>query len=247
MVPVEGHTRNQEAQRTHLSSTSSLSSGCTLEFPGVFCFVLFCFFRNSAIRGLPQTTFIRFSGGQARAPTLSGKHLQTVLTCSWAESSWSWQSTGSTQLLHFTSHFSPHILASPIPAGGLSILIIVYALPRRGEPGRRLARLGTPSLSLRCPGVWHTISSSMASYPELPPHRSRNASTPPSSPLCCDLWHFLLSLQPLLHLLSFFSPFFKFFFFLSLFMAVLSLHWNWNSNTLATWLEELTHGKRPWC
>ena len=23
--------------------------------------------------------------------------------------------------------------------------------------------------------------------------------------------------------------------------------WNWNSNTLATWFEELTHWKRPWC
>ena len=23
-------------------------------------------------------------------------------------------------------------------------------------------------------------------------------------------------------------------------------HWNWNSNTLATWWEELTHLKRPW-
>ena len=23
--------------------------------------------------------------------------------------------------------------------------------------------------------------------------------------------------------------------------------WNWNSNTLATWGEELTHCKRPWC
>ena len=33
---------------------------------------------------------------------------------------------------------------------------------------------------------------------------------------------------------------------------VLSLHWkdwcwSWNSNTLATWCEELTHWKRPWC
>ena len=24
-------------------------------------------------------------------------------------------------------------------------------------------------------------------------------------------------------------------------------YWNWNSNTLATWCEELTHMKRPWC
>ena len=24
-------------------------------------------------------------------------------------------------------------------------------------------------------------------------------------------------------------------------------YWNWNSNTLATWSEELTHWKRPWC
>ena len=24
-------------------------------------------------------------------------------------------------------------------------------------------------------------------------------------------------------------------------------HWSWNSNTLATWCEELTHLKRPWC
>ena len=23
--------------------------------------------------------------------------------------------------------------------------------------------------------------------------------------------------------------------------------WNWNSSTLATWCEELTHWKRPWC
>ena len=23
--------------------------------------------------------------------------------------------------------------------------------------------------------------------------------------------------------------------------------WSWNYNTLATWCEELTHGKRPWC
>ena len=23
--------------------------------------------------------------------------------------------------------------------------------------------------------------------------------------------------------------------------------WSWSSNTLATWYEELTHGKRPWC
>ena len=25
------------------------------------------------------------------------------------------------------------------------------------------------------------------------------------------------------------------------------LIWSWNSNTLATWCEELTHWKRPWC
>ena len=24
-------------------------------------------------------------------------------------------------------------------------------------------------------------------------------------------------------------------------------HWSWSSNTLATWCEELTHWKRPWC
>ena len=24
-------------------------------------------------------------------------------------------------------------------------------------------------------------------------------------------------------------------------------YWSWNSNTLATWWEELTHRKRPWC
>ena len=34
--------------------------------------------------------------------------------------------------------------------------------------------------------------------------------------------------------------------------SVLSVHWkdwcwSWNSNTLATWWEELTHWKRPWC
>ena len=34
--------------------------------------------------------------------------------------------------------------------------------------------------------------------------------------------------------------------------SVLKIHWkdwcwSWNSNTLATWCEELTHWKRPWC
>ena len=34
--------------------------------------------------------------------------------------------------------------------------------------------------------------------------------------------------------------------------SVLGVHWkdwcwSWNSNTLATWYEELTHWKRPWC
>ena len=34
--------------------------------------------------------------------------------------------------------------------------------------------------------------------------------------------------------------------------SVLNIHWkdwcwNWNSNTLATWWEEPTHWKRPWC
>ena len=34
--------------------------------------------------------------------------------------------------------------------------------------------------------------------------------------------------------------------------SVLNIHWkdwccNWNSNTLATWFEEVTHWKRPWC
>ena len=34
--------------------------------------------------------------------------------------------------------------------------------------------------------------------------------------------------------------------------SVLGVHWrdccwNWNSNTLATWCEDLTHWKRPWC
>ena len=34
--------------------------------------------------------------------------------------------------------------------------------------------------------------------------------------------------------------------------SVLGVHgkdwcWSWNSNTLATWCEELTHLKRPWC
>ena len=34
--------------------------------------------------------------------------------------------------------------------------------------------------------------------------------------------------------------------------SVLNVHWkdwcwSWNSNTLATWWEELTHWKRPWC
>ena len=35
-------------------------------------------------------------------------------------------------------------------------------------------------------------------------------------------------------------------------LSVLNIHWkdccwNWNSNTLATWCEELTHRKRSWC
>ena len=34
--------------------------------------------------------------------------------------------------------------------------------------------------------------------------------------------------------------------------SVLGVHWkdwcwSWNSNTLATWYEELTHWRRPWC
>ena len=34
--------------------------------------------------------------------------------------------------------------------------------------------------------------------------------------------------------------------------SVLNIHgkdwcWSWNSNTLTTWCEELTHWKRPWC
>ena len=34
--------------------------------------------------------------------------------------------------------------------------------------------------------------------------------------------------------------------------STLNIHWkdwcwSWNSNTLATWCEELTHWKRPWC
>ena len=34
--------------------------------------------------------------------------------------------------------------------------------------------------------------------------------------------------------------------------SILNVHWkdwcwSWNSNTLATWCEELTHWKRPWC
>ena len=29
--------------------------------------------------------------------------------------------------------------------------------------------------------------------------------------------------------------------------VMLMLCWSWNSNTLATWWEELTHLKRPWC
>ena len=34
--------------------------------------------------------------------------------------------------------------------------------------------------------------------------------------------------------------------------SILNIHWkdwwlSWNSNTLATWCEELTHWKRPWC
>ena len=34
--------------------------------------------------------------------------------------------------------------------------------------------------------------------------------------------------------------------------SILNIHWknwywSWNSNTLATWCEELTHLKRPWC
>ena len=38
----------------------------------------------------------------------------------------------------------------------------------------------------------------------------------------------------------------------SLGKSVLNIHWkdwcwSWNSNTLSTWYEELTHWKRPWC
>ena len=38
----------------------------------------------------------------------------------------------------------------------------------------------------------------------------------------------------------------------SLWKSLLNIHlkvwcWSWNSNTLATWCEELTHSKRPWC
>ena len=38
----------------------------------------------------------------------------------------------------------------------------------------------------------------------------------------------------------------------SLMKSVLNIHWKdwcwgWNSNTLATWWEKLTHWKRPWC
>ena len=28
---------------------------------------------------------------------------------------------------------------------------------------------------------------------------------------------------------------------------IFNIHWNWNSNTMATWCEEMTHLKRPWC
>ena len=40
------------------------------------------------------------------------------------------------------------------------------------------------------------------------------------------------------------SPFYR--------KSVLNIHWkdwcwSWNSNTLATWCQELTHWKRPWC
>ena len=30
-------------------------------------------------------------------------------------------------------------------------------------------------------------------------------------------------------------------------MSIQDWCWSWNSNTLATWWEELTHWKRPWC
>ena len=38
----------------------------------------------------------------------------------------------------------------------------------------------------------------------------------------------------------------------SILKEILNIHWkdwcwSWNSNTLATWCEELTHWKRPWC
>ena len=32
-----------------------------------------------------------------------------------------------------------------------------------------------------------------------------------------------------------------------IFIGSENIHWNWNSNALATWCEELTHWKRPWC
>lgn len=47
----------------------------------------------------------------------------------------------------FESHFTPR----PHPDSGLSFLVILCALPRMKEPGRRLAWPRTPALSLHLP------------------------------------------------------------------------------------------------
>lgn len=69
--------------------------------------------------------------------------------CSWAVSYWLGSpGIAQLQLRHiFPSHFTPR----PHPDSGLSFLVILCALPRMKEPGRRLAWPRTPALSLHLP------------------------------------------------------------------------------------------------
>ena len=59
-------------------------------------------------------------------------------------------------------------------------------------------------------------------------------------------------------IVTFFASHFLFFFFFQFeiplpcppaatCMKTMILCWSWSSNTLTTWFEQLTHGKRPWC
>ena len=46
---------------------------------------------------------------------------------------------------------------------------------------------------------------------------------------------------------SYFIPFYYFFLFFFTAFSWKDWCWSWSSNILATWCEELTHLKRPWC